>query len=581
MPGLEYILVDIGSTTTKALALGACRAARPGASAPDSGVPDVVARADHPTTVEAPLEDAFIGFERAVRGLGYDTEALLATSPEEPRRAGSPKLMFTSSAAGGLKILAVGLVRSLSAESAEKASMGAGGVILDVVSVDDGRTDAEKADAFRSLRPDLVLVAGGFEGSRGQQLVELCEILAMGADPAARLPLIYAGTSELAAAVEDVLAPYFSVHVVPNLRPAADEENFAPVTVAIQDLFMNHVMAHAPGYDRIRSLAHLDVVPTPLAAGRMISLLAAEAGTAVLAVDIGGATTDVFSVVDGRFHRTVSANLGMSYSLGNTLIEAGLDSFARWITPRPAEKVLRNAVYNKVASPTRLPVTDLERQIDAAGGIEALRLALEQHVALTRSLPPVVDGGLGPLASREDLGALLRARQVSLRKLDVGLIIGSGGCLAHAPSPREAARIIAAGLAPEGVTRIILDTYSALSHFGNLSRDDPDLALALCRRHMPLLATVVAPVGRAAVGAPALRWSGGASPTGQGSSGVVRSGESLWLDLPPGRTLRVRFEPAPGLDVGSGPGRPLDASVEGAEAGLLLDASRLPSGSVA
>jgi len=465
---VRYLLTDIGSTTTKVLALE---------EGPD-GV-NVAGRVAHPTTVEAPLEDAFIGFETALRELGLD--ALLQN--ESPRA----RLMFTSSAAGGLKIVVMGLVQSLTAESAQKASMGAGGIILDVISVDDGRTSAQRADDLEVLRPDLVLVAGGFQGYRGHQIIELCEVLAMGAPPDEKLPLIYAGAGEIAGVIRDVLAPYYDVHIVPNLRPSAEEEDFTPTTAAIQELFMNHVMSRAPGYERVQRLAHRGIIPTPQAAGRMVTLLEAEEGCPVLAVDIGGATTDVFSAAGGVMYRTVSASLGMSYSLGNTLVEAGVGNFQRWMALRSDEKTIRNSVYNKVVNPTRLPADELQRQIDRAGAIEALRLALAQHVELTRTL--------------------LFGRRVRLNMLEVGLIVGSGGCLAFAPSPEEAARILVESMAPQGVTRIALDTLSALSHFGNLSREDPELGLDLCRRHLDHLVTVISPVGKGRPGVPAIEWA--------------------------------------------------------------------------
>jgi len=553
---VRYLLTDIGSTTTKVLALE---------EGPD-GV-SVAGRAAHPTTVEAPYEDASIGFEAAVRELGLD--ALLQ---KESPRAG---LMFTSSAAGGLKIVVVGLLQSITAESARKASMGAGGIILDVVSVDDGRASPQRADALRALRPDLILVAGGFRGYRGRQIIEICEVLAMGALPEEKLPLIYAGAGEVAGVIKDVLSPYYDVHVVPNLRPAADEENFAPTTAAIQELFMNHVMSRAPGYDRVQRLAHRGIIPTPLAAGRMVTLLEAAERCPVLAVDIGGATTDVFSCAGGVMYRTVSASLGMSYSLGNTLVEAGGENFRGWMALKPDEKTIRNAVYNKVVNPTRLPVNELQRQIDSAGAIEALRLALAQHIELTRTLPPVVEGGLGPLASREDLAARMAKRRARLNMLDVGLIVGSGGCLAHAPSPREAARILVESLVPQGVTRLVLDTLPALSHFGNLSREDPELGLDLCRRHLDHLVTVISPVGKGRPGVPAIEWAvisdaGGRLP----SKGHALCGDALWLDLRPGESAEMNLKPDPGLDLGEGPGRPVKTRVEGGLAGLLVDCRR-------
>lgn len=554
MPGeVTYLLVDVGSTTTKVVAVG-------------GEPPRVLARAAHPTTVEPPREDASIGVERAVEALG-----LGLPSPWAGRD--HPRILFTSSAAGGLKILVAGLVRSITAESAQRASMGAGGVILDVLAVDDGRTDAQKVDLVGSLRPDLVLVAGGFEGSRGMQVLTLCEVLAMGADGETKTPLVFAGSTDLAEAVEDILSPYYRVMVVSNLRPGAREENFAPVTQAIQELFMEHVMAHAPGYERICSLASLGVIPTPFGVGQLVTLVAEKEGTAVLAIDIGGATTDVFSVSGGAMFRTVSANLGMSYSLGNTLVEAGIENFRRWMEPAPDERTLRNIVYQKVANPTRFPRTELEWQVDTAGAIEALRMALEQHLAMAWTLAPVTARGL--FRSREAVlanAALTDRDKKRLSLLDVGLIIGSGGSLSFARTPRDTARILIEGLRPQGVTRLVLDTGSLVSHFGNLSRADPELALDLWRDNLTELATVVSPVGVCPRGRTALRWT---QTDGGGRDGLApgsgAGGEMLWLPLPVGREAELLFEPATGLDLGAGRGQPVKTRVTGSQVGLVVD----------
>jgi len=552
---VRYVLADVGSTTTKVIALG--------------GDPlRILAQAAHPTTVEPPLEDAFIGFERGVEALGLGLPPP-GTGEGEDTGAGFPDVLFTSSAAGGLKILVAGLVRSITAESAQRASMGAGGVILDVLAADDGRTAAAKADLTRSVRPDLVLVAGGFEGSRGEQILQTCEILAMGASGETRTPLIFAGSAALAEAVEDILTPYYDVRVAPNLRPGAGQENFAPVTQAIQEVFMEHVMAHAPGYGRISGLARAGVIPTPFGVGRMLRLLAEDEQTSVLAFDIGGATTDVFSVSKGVMLRTVSASLGMSYSLGNTLVEAGVDNFRRWMEPAPDERTLRNAVYRKVVNPTRFPETELEWQVDLAGGIEALRMALAQHVELAVTLSPV--RASGPFVSREEavLDGGFRKRRLQLK--DVGLIIGSGGCLAYARSPRDATRILLESIRPEGVTRLVLDTRSLLSHFGNLSRVDEAAALALCRANLTELATLVAPVGATTAGKGVVRWV----PVGVASDalppGEVDSGQMVHLPVAAGSRVEVRLEPSPGLDLGLGAGNPVTVGVGGSKVGLIID----------
>ena len=96
----------------------------------------------------------------------------------------------------------------------------------------------------------------------------------------------------------------------------------------------------------------------------------------MIGVDIGGATTDVFSVFEGVFNRTVSANLGMCYTISNVLAEAGLANILRWVPFTIDEQTLRNRIKNKMIRPTTIPQTLEELQIEQAIAREALRLAL-------------------------------------------------------------------------------------------------------------------------------------------------------------------------------------------------------------
>ena len=111
-----------------------------------------------------------------------------------------------------------------------------------------------------------------------------------------------------------------------------------PARNKIHDFFLEHVMAQAPGYKKFIDMAGAPIMPTPAAVGLIMETFAKREHINLIGVDIGGATTDVFSVFDGRFNRTVSANLGMSYSISNVLAEAGLaniiDGFPSLLTSK-------------------------------------------------------------------------------------------------------------------------------------------------------------------------------------------------------------------------------------------------------
>src|SRR4029453_14569788 len=186
-----------------------------------------------------------------------------------------------------------------------------------------------------------------------------------------------------------------------NLRPAHD---------AIHDLFLEHVMAHAPGYDKLMQWTDAPIMPTPGAVGNILQTIARQKRINVVGVDIGGATTDVFSVFDGVFNRTVSANLGMSYSISNVCAEATFPRIMRWVHLEMDERELRNRVKNKMIRPTTIPQTLEALVFEQAVAREALRLAYIQHKEFATTLKGVQQQRtVGDLFSQQTSGQTIVA----------------------------------------------------------------------------------------------------------------------------------------------------------------------------
>ena len=176
----EFCITDVGSTTTKAILFRKDAAWS-------------FLRREAPTTVEKPDEDVGVGVRNAFR-------ALEAQSGMTLLKDGVPAVPYlsTSSAGGGLAMVVTGLVREVTSRSAERVALGAGSILLDVVAMNDGRTPYEKIEALKSLRPDMILLAGGFDGEAISGPVYLAElILEAGLRPklseSADLPVVYAG----------------------------------------------------------------------------------------------------------------------------------------------------------------------------------------------------------------------------------------------------------------------------------------------------------------------------------------------------------------------------------------------------
>ena len=197
----------------------------------------------------------------------------------------------------------------------------------------------------------------------------------------------------------------------------------------------------------------------------------------MLGVDIGGATTDVFSVFGGAFNRTVSANLGMSYSISNVLTEAGLEAIARWLPFEMTDADLKDRMGNKMIRPTSIPQTMEELVIEQAVAREALRLAFEQHRDFAVALK-----GVQQRRTISDTFEQQTGGQTLVDLMNLDLIIGSGGVLSHAPGRSQAALMMVDAFQPEGITNLAVDSIFMMPHLGVLSTVHETAALEVFDR---------------------------------------------------------------------------------------------------
>jgi len=328
-------------------------------------------------------------------------------------------------------------------------------------------------------------------------------------------------------------------------------------------------MAHAPGYKKLMTWTAQPIMPTPGAVGLIIEKIAKREGIAVVGVDIGGATTDVFSVFQEVFNRTVSANLGMSYSVSNVMAEAGLENILRWVSFPVDEVALRNRIKNKMIRPTTIPDSLEELAIEQAISREALRLAFEQHKSLAVGLKGVQQARtISDTFDQSDSGSTL----VNLADLD--LLVGSGGVLSHAPRRVQSALMMIDAFLPEFVTELAVDSIFMMPQLGVLATVHEEAATQVFDRDCLIrLGSVIAPVGNAKDGAPCvtIRMMGmdGAVQTTE-----VRAGDMKLLPLPADGSahIRVTIEPDRGFDMGAGKGKAVDVSIRGGVVGLIVDA---------
>ncbi|HEY3376917.1 MAG TPA: glutamate mutase L [Armatimonadota bacterium] len=564
------IATDCGSTTTKAILIEG-----------DGTEYRLVARGEAPTTVEAPFDDVTVGVLNAIgeledlTGRTFIRDGRLVR-PRENDTVGMDLYLSTSSAGGGLQMLVAGVVKGMTAESAQRAALGAGAIVIDVLAVDDGRREYQKVERIRGIRPDMILLSGGTDGGTTQHLLDIAETL-RAADPKPRLgrhyrlPVVYAGNTSAREGVQAILGDRVNLEFVDNLRPVLERENLTPARDAIHELFLQHVMAQAPGYDKLLEWVSSPVMSTPHAVGLMVQAEADARGGSVLAVDIGGATTDVFSVFGGVFNRTVSANLGMSYSVCNVLAEATTAGIKRWVPETVNDFTLRNRLRNKMIRPTTIPQTREDLLVEQAVAREALRLAFIHHQQLATGLKGVQQQReIGAALSQGESGASL------VNMFDLSLIIGSGGVLSHAPRRHQSALMMIDAFQPVGVTMLAVDSIFMMPQLGVLSRDNPEISSQVFNRDCLIpLGPVIASLGPVKAGeevmAVTVRPAHGAS-----CEFSVQGGELSRLALAVGETAQVIARPARGLNLGEGKGKAIERIVEGGVVGILFDGRGRP-----
>lgn len=571
------LATDCGSTTTKAILIEK-----------RGDEYRLIVRGEAPTTVEAPFEDVTMGVLNAVgeveelanRKLLDDKGTIISPANGD---VGTDIYISTSSAGGGLQMMVAGVVRTMTAESAERAALGAGSIVMDVIASNDRRMPHEQIERIRRLRPDMILLSGGIDGGTTTHVVEIAELIAA-ADPRPRLgtgyklPVIFAGNKDATEMVSDTLAEKTDLTVVDNLRPVLERENLLPAREKIHDLFMEHVMAQAPGYKKLMSWCDAPIMPTPGAVGSIIKRVSEMENIEVVGVDIGGATTDVFSVFQGVFNRTVSANLGMSYSISNVFAEAGLDNVMRWVPFHMDERDLRNRVKNKMIRPTTIPQMMEELVFEQAIAKEALRLAFIQHKSFATVLKGVQQQRtIADAFDQSSSGATL------VNMMSLNMLIGSGGVLSHAPRRQQAALMLIDAFLPEGITRLAVDSIFMMPQLGVLAEVHPKAATEVFNKDCLIhLGTCIAPVGEAKSGKGPIMDYTIELPDGKIEKGTLEFGtmkliplgfdEAKSLPL----TAKATFEPARHFDLGSGKGSKVERTISGGVVGIILDGRGRP-----
>jgi uncharacterized protein (TIGR01319 family) len=569
---MQYILAtDVGSTTTKARLFGI-----------KNGEWRYIESGETPTTVEAPFEDVTRGVLNAVREIEDLTGHQILSRDDDgiivpyDGKTGVDLYCTTSSAGGGLQMMVTGVVKNMTAASANRAALGAGAIVMDVLASNDKRAAYRKIQRIRSLRPDMILMAGGTDGGAMTHVVEMIELIKT-AEPKARLgasyelPIVYAGNKDVRPNIEELLGGTCALNCVDNIRPILEVENVEPARRAVHELFMEHVMSHAPGYPRLMKWTEVDIMPTPAGEGIAMQLIANSYNKNVIGVGLGGATTNVYSVFDGRFVRSVSANLGMSYSICNVMKEAGLENIIRWMPFKIGHDEVRNTLRNKMIRPTTIPQTLRELIIEHSVAREALRLGLEHHRTIATSLR----GARGASAMERGITTqYIEWSYIQMKNIDI--IAGTGGLLSHAPNRVQSMLIMNDAFQSEGITLFLQDSVFMMPHLGVVSTVHNEAAWNIFDKDcLVRLGSVIAPSGLAS-GNDKVMDVILEMPDGETRNETIKWGQLKLIPLPERSVVNVTVKPAKGFDIGVGERKELKSQIEGGVVGLILDGRGRP-----
>jgi uncharacterized protein (TIGR01319 family) len=442
------VCTDVGSTFTKVAVVDLADGA-------------LVAAAAHPTTVDTDVLD------------GLDA-AIAAAAAQLAPGADLSTVYACSSAGGGLRLAVVGYEDLVTAEAGHRVGLSAGARVVHVAA---GRLDGAGVASLRAARPDVVLLVGGTDGGDAEVLTHNATRLA-GARLAGRVPVVLAGNAAARETARQALAVKgVPVIVAENVLPRIGVLNPRPARLAIREVFLRHViggkkLSKGP---RFASLVR-GATPDLVLAG--VELLADHTPGDLLVVDIGGATTDVYSAlavqeqagadVAGALWRgrTVEGDLGMRWSAPGVAAAAAAE---RLLAPAE-EPALAGAAATRAANPGFLATSGRERDIDQRLATLAATVALRRHARGER-LPP------GRSAAGKDLQG-------------VRLVIGSGGVLRHA-EPGAAAAVLdavvhdhAGGWPLPRRARIVVDAHYVLAAAGLLAAAHPGAAFGLLRRYL-------------------------------------------------------------------------------------------------
>ncbi|NLJ74939.1 MAG: MutL protein [Firmicutes bacterium] len=461
------ILIDIGSTFTKV-------------SAVDISAPALLANTKAPTTPD----DVSVGLDAALSSLKETLEAqgVSRTEIENCRK------LACSSAAGGLRMVAVGLVADLTAKAAKLAALGAGARVLKTYSFQ--LTDADKAE-IEELQPDIILLAGGTDGGNQSNIIHNAKVLG---SMNLGIPVVIAGNRSVSREAASYLSKSCSTYIADNVMPEIGKLQVEPARNVIRQVFMEKII-YAKGLAKASRLIEGIFMPTPAAVLRTGVLLSKGAGSVrgwgdLMIVDVGGATTDVHSIGSGNptkpgavvrglpepfSKRTVEGDLGVRVSAVPLVEVIGPHVLGERLNMETT--VVQQKAQKMANNPEVLPETSEGKRFDQALGYYAAHIAVGRHVGHLKEI--YTPSGVLWVQEGKDLS-------------NVQTVIGTGGVFISNSEPLAMLRGVSQDsttpfeLRPENPT-YYLDRDYLMAPIGLLAEEYPEAALSVLANSLEVL----------------------------------------------------------------------------------------------
>ena len=452
------LLIDFGSTYTKVTAV-------------DVEGEKLLGTAQSFTTIQTDIND---GLEDALRRLQEKTGPI-----EFEAKYGC------SSAAGGLRMITSGLVPELTAEAARQASLGAGAKVLKVYSF---QLTEDDLDEIKKINPDIFLLVGGTDGGNSECILHNAKMLA---SIPFDFPVVIAGNRSASRECQRILEGH-EVYVCENVMPKFGVLNIESTQKQIREIFLKKII-QPKGLTRAASLIQGILMPTPSAVMKAMNLLAqgceGEVGIGdLIAVDVGGATTDIYSMADGMPQdagtvfkglpepfdkRTVEGDIGMRYSVRGIVDAAGLPAISRLsgLSLARCQELIDEISVSTDMIPE--PGSDLEK-LDFALASMAIETAVVRHAGTMEETYTLM--GLTYVQTGKDLR---HVKQV---------IVTGGSLIRTARTAEIAAHALASASSPMSLrplkADIRVDRKYILAAMGLLSEYYPKTALQLMKKEL-------------------------------------------------------------------------------------------------